>query len=548
LLLAGCGPGANAPSPSPAPGANTPLVHVENEGLVGTDGEPLLLRGVTFGDWWFEGPDPNTFDHDGTDYARVAAMGMNEVLLLFNYQILEDDAAPFTYKQSGLDWLDQNVAWAKANGLYLVPVLSTVPGGDTGDCGNDAFWEGPEYQDRFVALWRTLAARYALEPTIAGYGLLQGPNPDQSLEQWQALGNRVIGEIRKVDSDHLLLVDAASSIACNFTLSVAQSLTLFDDHNVLYDFATFQPWNYTAQLLASTGLPDDGAYPGAEQINPDWSNATWLHASWDSRPDAESLYLPAGDTDWSEEHFYYTVTDKSFRIAQPNLQSDYNTGTIYFDDIVINEYDENANFVRVVANIDLESLDGEYLYEGDASGNPVQGTTVVALADDAHRGKHSVSMSGATTQVNLGLLTQGFPVQLGHTYELTGWMKGKHSAPSGASMIRIDFYAYTGDLGVLDKEELGAQLDPYVAWQQANKVPLNLSGFGTGVPTFANDRGGLVWVNDMIDLLVERNLHFTYYTYHSDEWGIYSNSNRDALPDPNAINQPLVDLFTAKLH
>jgi endoglucanase len=549
LLLAGCGSGSASPGAAVAgtPATGTPVVHVESGRVVGPDRAPLDLHSVNLGDLSFVDPDPHTADHDGTDFERLAAMGANQAGLFFNYQILEDDAAPLHYKQSGLDWLDQNVAWARENGLYLQLILTNVPDGAPGDCGNDAFWESPDAQDRYVALWSMLAARYAQEPTIASYELFAAPNPDQSLDQWQALATRVASEIRKVDPDHLLVVERANSIACTFELPAEQTFPVLEDSNVLYGFAYLEPWDYTAQLLASSGRPEYGPYPGNEKITPDWySRAKQTTDSSNSRPDADSLYVPPGDSDWSLEHFFYTVADEKLRIGQPVLQSNYNTGTVYFDDIVINEYDENANFVGVVADIDPESADGYYFWQGDADGNDVAGPGVAGRSSDAHRGKYSVTISGTTSQANLGDQTQAFPVQFGHTYELSGWTKGKQSQPRGASFIRIDFFTYEGDLGTFDKAALAAGLDAFVAWQKTHGLPLGVVAFGTGIPTFADNRGGLTWVSDMIDLMFERDLPFAYHLYHSNEWGIYANA--DGLPDPNAVNQPLVDLLTAKLH
>jgi endoglucanase len=62
---------------------------------------------------------------------------------------------------------------------------------------------------------------------------------------------------------------------------------------------------------------------------------------------------------------------------------------------------------------------------------------------------------------------------------------------------------------------------------------------------FQNDKGGLTWVSDMLDLLDEHGVPFTYHAYHEDAFGIYRGSGK--LPDPANANQPLIDLFTTKL-
>jgi endoglucanase len=76
-------------------------------------------------------------------------------------------------------------------------------------------------------------------------------------------------------------------------------------------------------------------------------------------------------------------------------------------------------------------------------------------------------------------------------------------------------------------------------------VPLFWGEFGAIKNAFEDERGGLRWVNDMLDLLLERQLSFTYHDYHEDSMGIFIGDK--GLPDPNHANQPLIDLFRQKL-
>jgi len=49
----------------------------------------------------------------------------------------------------------------------------------------------------------------------------------------------------------------------------------------------------------------------------------------------------------------------------------------------------------------------------------------------------------------------------------------------------------------------------------------------------------------MPDLLLERQLSFTYHDYHEESMGIFIGDK--SLPDPNHANRPLIDLFRQKL-
>jgi endoglucanase len=526
FVASACGEESAPPDEAP----DTGFVHVSNGRVVDGRERPLWLRGVNFGDWFYAEPEPPLTDHDEPDYGRVAAMGMNVVRLFVNHELLEDE--------TGTSWIDQNVTWAREHGVRLILYATTVPGGRPSDCGNAVFWETTDLQDRFVAMWRSIAERYASETVIAGYDFLARPNPNVSLEQWQELAVRLTAAIREVDPNHALFVQRAVSIGCAFDLPGTETFVRMDDPNVVYAFDRMQPWGYVSQNLESSEGRDYGPYP-------DTSFERWLHASWDSRPAAAELYLPVGDSVWTEKHFYYTVTDPKFVYATVVLQSDRNLGTAYFDDIVVNEYDENGEFVRTVHDLDLETHEDWDLWRGDANGNvfpPEDG--FAGTSPDAHRGAASVTLTGTTTLANLSTDATEFDVTLGYTYEVTGWMKGEQVPKEGTAMIRLDFWGAGETEEGFTKATLEGYFTDFVEWGNSRGVPLAVSEFGSGRPTFEED-GGLAWVNDMIDIMVENDLHFTYHSYHDDEWGIYGNS--DGLPDPASVNQPLVNLFTDKL-
>src|SRR5215471_15556903 len=94
-----------------------------------------------------------------------------------------------------------------------------------------------------------------------------------------------------------------------------------------------------------------------------------------------------------------------------------------------------------------------------------------------------------------------------------------------------------------DKAFLAAELQRYVAWGRAHGVPLFLGEFGLHQPCF-DGRGGLRWVEDMLDLVEENRLSFSYHAYHEDGFGLYRGGG---AIDPARANQGLIDLFTRKL-
>lgn len=92
---------------------------------------------------------------------------------------------------------------------------------------------------------------------------------------------------------------------------------------------------------------------------------------------------------------------------------------------------------------------------------------------------------------------------------------------------------------------LAAQVDNFLSWGARQNVPMYLGEFGAYRACFEHDKGGLAWVSDMLDILRERSLPFTYHADHEDAFRIYRGYG--ALPDPTNGNQPSIDLFTSKL-
>ena len=92
-----------------------------------------------------------------------------------------------------------------------------------------------------------------------------------------------------------------------------------------------------------------------------------------------------------------------------------------------------------------------------------------------------------------------------------------------------------------DKSYLKATLERYITWAKLKQVPLYMGEFGTGSPTFKDNKGGLIWVKDVLDIINQHQLSYSYHAYHEDAYGIYFGN--DHLPDPKSTNEMLIELF-----
>src|SRR5262249_25852731 len=136
-----------------------------------------------------------------------------------------------------------------------------------------------------------------------------------------------------------------------------------------------------------------------------------------------------------------------------------------------------------------------------------------------------LSIEGTTADAALVSEPLRFRTRPGMSYRLNGWMKGENVPPE--AVCQIGFAAVRSKVPVLpiDKSFLAAELDAYAAWGKQQQVPLYLGEWGTIRQSFAGNRGGLRWAEDMLDLIGERGLSFAFHDYHEDSMGLYYGNN-----------------------
>jgi endoglucanase len=501
--------------------------------IVDGAGQPVRLRGVAFGNQVWGSTALPVRHHGEADFGRVRAMGMNAVRFYMYYGTLEDDRAPGAYKDAGWQWLDRNVAWARKHGVYLVLNMHVPPGGFQSMGEGRGLWETPANQDRLIALWRAVAARYAGEPMIAGYDLLNEPGVTRSKDQWRDLAARIARAIREVDREHILVVERVNSIAKDWKNDAEMNFFVIDDPNVVYTFHFYEPFDYTHQLATWAHMGEGGRYPDETRVS-HGPGTKWINiATFDSPK------LPPGDTPWTHtESPRLAATDPRAVIGHISLVGQrLGAGRASFDDLVVDEYDEHGARVGEVMRVDIQRSGGWYFWSSNGSGHS-------GFSVDGHGGPGALTIEATTADANLGGAQHEFAPRPGHAYTVSGWMKGERLPPDAGVQIRLDFLGSDTPVMARDKAFLANQLDRYVAWGRAHHVPLFLGEFGVHRPCFEQERGGLAWVEDMLDLIDERGLSFTYHAYHEDAFGLYPGNGP---VDRARGNRGLIELFTRKL-
>jgi len=505
---------------------------VQGTKILDADGKAIRLEGIAFGnEVWSDNELPLTH-HSEVDYTRVKDMGMNMVRFYLNYKTFENDATPYQYKQSGWDWIDQNIQWAQNNGILLLLNIHVPQGGFQSLGNSDALWEQTEIQNRLAALWKAIAQRYKDETQIIGFGLVNEPVPTSDIVQWQQLAQRLTDEIRQADTNHIIFIEKAIYVKGK-PETTDYNFPKINDNNVVYEFHFYNPFEYTHQLFSWTNLGEGGKYPDESVV---YTHDTQWHTATFNNPT-----LGIGTTDWQYfEGVKYTVNDVNIKIGIPALVAANVGGRVYFDNIEIKEFDPDGELVQTILENPLNNSDGWYYWSENNSGHAGLSNST-GISENT-----SLFIDGADGDCNYSNYKNPFLVKQGYSYQISGWMKGQNVSNNAACRLRIDFLTTDNPVFTRNKTYLEHEIKKYADWGQKNNVPIYMGEFGAGCHCFENNKGGLQWVSDMIDIAKVNGLHFSYHTYHEDNFGVYYGYG--TLPDTASANKELINLFKEKLN
>jgi endoglucanase len=232
--------------------------------IVNEKGEKVILRGMGLGGWMLQegymlklgpvgpqyrireritdlvGPDSAAAFYDSwlasqtrkIDIDSMAAWGFNSVRLPMHYHLytLSIDEEPVagknTWLEKGFALTDSLLAWCKANHMWLILDLHAAPGGQGNDLNisdrnpsKPSLWESAANRAKMIALWRKLAERYANEPWIGGYDIINEPNwgfgdstdrnglKETKNAPLRQLMMDITAAIRAVDKRHIIIIE-----------------------------------------------------------------------------------------------------------------------------------------------------------------------------------------------------------------------------------------------------------------------------------------------------------------------------------------------------
>ena len=194
--------------------AEVSRLSVHDSKLVDESGRQVFLWGMNMGEKSSRRQHESW--HGPEDFRKMRRWGMNAIRLLIFWSAVEPE--PGKYDEEYLERVDKRIGWARDAGLYVILDMhqdlwsEAIPGGNGAPAwatldddlphqvmggpwstayftsprihkAFDNFWDntpgpgGVGIQDRFALAWQHVAKRYADEPTVAGFDLMNEPFP-----------------------------------------------------------------------------------------------------------------------------------------------------------------------------------------------------------------------------------------------------------------------------------------------------------------------------------------------------------------------------------
>lgn len=461
---------------------STGFIHTSGTKLLDGSNKEFIAKGISLGNDAYTNPaTPPQYHHNENSYKELSKLGFNSVRFYLNYGVFEDDSNPYVYKQSGWDWLDQNIKWAEKYNIKLVLNMHYPQGGYQSGGDGMELWTDKSNQKRLIALWTEIAKRYKNKTTIMAFALLNEPivpqlsTEEKTFNQWKNLATKIVAAIRKVDKNHMIIVECLNRSIDRktgqqyYTNSFGtMNFFLLKDKNIAYEFHIYDPTEFTHQNASWIDTYKDMflKYPDYDFVQV-VGNSKWLTFT-DKNPT-----LPYQSTGWTYlQGTRFKIEKPEYMYALPTYQAANigSSGSVWFDDITLKEYDENNRYIRNISVSDFSNSSIDLWQAGSSKGYSKYDTTV------GHNRKGSLNVSATTEDANVSFYNP-IRLQQGYSYEISGYVRCENLSSSSVVRIRLDLYSCDG-IYSRDKDYLKTVFEPYMKFGKENNVPLYLGEFG----------------------------------------------------------------------
>lgn len=245
------------------------------------------------------GKAPGTFGHDyaypgAASFDYFKSRGMTTVRLPFKWERIQPKR-PGPLDPAELQRLDATIAIARERGMKLMLDLHNF-----GGCGEAALGTPELPNEAFADVWRKLAERYANEPAVFAYCIMN--EPVEAKERWPAAAQAAIDAIRAVDTNHTISVCGGGFSGAHAWKKAANGFPLRDPaSNIIYE--AHQYFDRDNSGTYKQAYDDSGANPttGVQRLQP---FIAWLKEH-NARGFLGEFGVPGDDPRWLEtlDHF-----------------------------------------------------------------------------------------------------------------------------------------------------------------------------------------------------------------------------------------------------
>lgn len=207
-------------------------------------------------------------------FEAIADGGFESVRVPIRWSAHADETAPFEIDETFFERIDWAIENARKSDLAVIVNMHHY----------DEFYDDVAgHEDRFYAMWKQIAERYAALPTsTVFFELLNEPRNDLDGSNWRNVSEKAIDVIRESNPDRMLIVGSGSY---NSAIEMTRLRLPEEDRNLIGTFHFYEPFQFTHQ--------------GAEWVA---GAEDWLGATWDGNSSESALIdrLMNRAVSWSE--------------------------------------------------------------------------------------------------------------------------------------------------------------------------------------------------------------------------------------------------------
>ncbi|MEV0223150.1 glycoside hydrolase family 5 protein [Streptomyces sp. NPDC050704] len=206
-------------------------------------------------------------------FDEIKAAGFDTVRLPVAWSAHAEQTAPYAIGQDFFQRVDRAVDEALARDLNVVLNMHHY---------HELNHTPDEQTERFLALWRQIATRYAAHPDLLHFELLNEPRAAMTAQRWNTLLPHALAAVRESNPERTVLIGAAEM---NDIHALAK-LELPDDDHLVATVHYYAPFEFTHQ--------------GASWVE---GAASWLGTTWGGEADRKAVDDDLGvAAAWADAH------------------------------------------------------------------------------------------------------------------------------------------------------------------------------------------------------------------------------------------------------